>query len=271
MKKISGSKECRRPWYGLVGIFLILAAWYGISFFLKRSGNMVFPYPHEAISKAITFLFLPNEARKSWVAIGWTMLRLFIGFGVSYLLGALFGTLSACSWKLENILKPWIVLNRTIPTAAAVLLLIGIFFTPKTRNAITFIPCILVFMVAFPLIYESVLKGLKNDSNELLEALDLECGRNSPYAIAFIRWPDAAPYVHLGCIQSFGLSVKVLIMSEILCASSNSKPSLGGLISNSQINGEVENIIPYSLIALSMVGLVDILLMMVNQKIDIEK
>ena len=60
-------------------------------------------------------------------------------------------------------------------------------------------------------------------------------------------------------------------MSEILCATSNSKPSLGGLISNSQVNGEVENIIPYSLIALAMVALVDVVLNLVSSRIKIDE
>lgn len=271
MKKKSGAKESNRIIYLILGILLIIATWFLISYFLKKNGNMVFPYPHEAFGKAFSFLFSPGEAKKNWVAIGWTLLRLLIGFSISYILGIALGTLAACHWRMEAILKPWIVLSRTIPTAAAVLLFIGIFFTPKSRNAITFIPCALVFLVAFPLIYESVLKGLKNDSSELLEALDLECGRNDLHAVAFVRWPNAAPYIRLGAIQSFGLSVKVLIMSEILCATSNSKPSLGGLISNSQINGEVENIIPYSLIALGMVALVDIVLCLVSSKTKVDE
>lgn len=271
MKRKNSKKGSDRIVYILIGILLIIAAWFLISYFLKKNGNMVFPYPHEAFAKAFAFLFSPNEAKRNWTAIGWTLLRLLIGFSISYGIGIVLGTLGACFWRIEKILKPWIVLSRTIPTAAAVLLFIGIFFTPKSRNAITFIPCALVFLVAFPLIYESVLKGLKNDSSELLEALDLECGRNTISAVIYVRWPDAAPYIRLGAIQSFGLSVKVLIMSEILCATSNSKPSLGGLISNSQINGEVENIIPYSLIALGMVALADIILSLVSSRTDIHE
>ena len=271
MKRKSRKKESDRIVYILIGVLLIIAAWFLISYFLKKNGNMVFPYPHEAFGKAFVFLFSPKEAEKNWIAIGWTILRLLIGFSISYVLGIVLGTLAACHRKIEHILKPWIVLSRTVPTAAVVLLFIGIFFTPKSRNTITFIPCALVFLVAFPLIYESVLKGLKNDSSELLEALDLECGRNAAPAVVYVRWPNAAPYIRLGAIQSFGLSVKVLIMSEILCATSNSKPSLGGLISNSQVNGEVENIIPYSLIALAMVALVDVVLNLASSRIKIDE
>ena len=76
-----------------MGVLALIGAWYLLAFCLASNGNYGVPYPHETASLAFSYLFLEG-ALGTWMAIFWTLLRLVMGFVVSFVLGALFGILA---------------------------------------------------------------------------------------------------------------------------------------------------------------------------------
>ena len=254
--------KTRRPlyrqltWVGLGAVALTLV-WTFLAAILKNDGNMVISYPHEAAIRSFELLFLA-EAGKTWVAMLWTMLRLLIGFALSFVFGVLFGSLAGLFAWFKDFMRPLVGVFRTIPTAAVVILIVATIYGPRNAHLITYVPCILVFMVAFPLVYEAFKRGLENEDPYILYSLDLESGRNSWNALLRVRWPNTVPYVKLALAQSLGLSMKVCIMSEVLSATSASEPSVGGLIVNAQTSGAIDDILPYALIALLMMVVIDL-------------
>ncbi len=240
-----------------LGFVFLIGIWILISFLLEREGNYLFPGPVPVFSK-LGVLFV-KEAKITFSAIGWTLLRVIIGWSLSFVAALVLGTLGGLYKYVDRFLKPFVVISRVMPTAAIVIILIGIFF--QYEKLPDYIPSFLVFFVAFPLIYEAFYSGVKNEPQEINDALDLEGGgHKSLHAVIRVIWPDSMPYVALAITQSFGLSFKVSIMSEVISSSSATHSGIGTLISISKSYVEMDSVIAYSLISIILVLLIDILL-----------
>ncbi len=253
--------------FTFLGFVFVLLIWSLSAFLLKRNQNDALPYPHETFIRTFKLLFA-DQAKLTWLGIAFTLYRILIGFMFSFLLGCLLGTIASLYKSFSNFLSISINIQRAIPTAAVVIVLLGIFLGPKTRWFIDYLPCILTFIVAFPIIYDSFRKGLDNEDKDILDALTLEGSLNSPRILFGIRYKDAWPYISLGIAQSLGLSFKVSIMSEILIANSSSKRGLGSLIINEKQNGSIENVLSYALIALLIMAIVDIPFIILKRKTE---
>ena len=249
----------------LLGFFFLIGILYLTSFILKSNKNDVLPYPHEILARVIDLLFIKG-AKKTWIGVGYTLLRILIGFGVSFILGALLGTIGSLFKLFGNFLSISVAIKRTIPTAAVTIVLLGIFMGPKTRDYLDYIPCI-----AFPLIYESFRNGLDNEETDVMDALRLEAKRTNLRVLFQVRYRDALPFILLGITQSLGLSFKVSIMSEVLTANSISKPGIGSLIVSENQYGTIENVIAYAVISLLLMAVIDIPLLIVKKKTNQNK
>jgi NitT/TauT family transport system permease protein len=252
---------------GVLGFFFLIGLWALISFLLYQKGNRLLPYPHEVLAKLNAILFEKDYAQTTWVAMGWSLLRLLIGFIVSFLFGGILGTLGGLFAKFAAFMAPYVSFSKTMPTAAFVLILVGIFYS--YRGLAPYIPCFLVFMVAFPVIYEAFKNGIASESQDTKDALDLDCGRHSWAAIHDVLWPDSQNYIALSIVQSLGLSMKVSVMSEILTNSSTSKGGLGGLIQNASLNASMADVLAYSLLAVIVILLIDIPLFILKKQLKV--
>ncbi len=241
------------------GAVFLIGVWYIVSAALKGSGNNVLPYPHETLVRMFQMLFMA-EAKTTWTAVGWTIARLLIGFTISFILAFIFGSLAGLYEPVKRFFMPLIAFTRTLPTAAVVIILLAMLFTPRDRTSIDYIPSILTVIVAFPLMYEAFITGMRNLDKSVEDSLRVESPKRSLRAFFTVRLPAAAPYVGLSLIQSIGLSLKVCIMSEVITSTSAGNPGIGKLIAIARTEtGAVEDIIAYSMIALLIIALVDII------------
>jgi len=252
---------------GILGFFFLLFIWWLVSYLLHQNDNRLLPYPHEVFQKLGEILFAPSYAQTTWEAMGWSLLRLVIGFVISFLFGGVLGTLGGLYPKFASFMGPYISFSKTMPTAAFVLILVGIFYS--YRGLAPYIPCFLVFMVAFPVIYEAFKSGIQNESKDTQDALDLDCGRRSWSAIREVLLPDAQNYIALALVQSLGLSMKVSVMSEILTNSSDSRGGLGGLIQNASLWGGMQEVLAYSLLAVLIILAIDIPLFLLKKQLKV--
>ncbi len=246
-----------------LGFVFLLLIWLLISRSLEHQGNYLFPGPIEVLRKL--WYLVSEEASLTFSALGWTISRVLIGWSISFLLGMIFGTLSGLYEGARRFFKPFIVFTRAMPTAAVAIIVIAIVFQKGPLP--DFVPSFLVFFVAFPLIYEAFRSGIENEPIEIINALDLDGGgHTSLHSIVRVLWPDSFPYVLLSITQSFGLSFKVAIMSEIISNSSATHLGIGNLITISKSYVEMDAVIAYSLIAVILVLLIDIPLNALNKR-----
>ena len=239
------------------GFLVLLGIWALVSLILKSQGNNVLPYPHDTLGRAFGFLFVADCAR-TWINMGWTLARLLIGYGIAFAFAAIFGTLAGLFPSFRNFMLSWLGLTKIIPTAAVVIVLMGIFFGPKNRDVITYIPSALTFIIAMPVLYEGFNKGIAEEDPDIIDALELDCGARNPIAVWKIHWPMIRPYILLSIATSLGMSMKVTVMSEVLSASSSGRLGIGGMIMVANQTGTIEDVMAYSWIAVAMMLVMDI-------------
>ncbi len=233
---------------GIIGVFLL---WYLIALIAKTS---LFPGPEKVIPLFVSLL----SDLSLYKAIGATLLRLFIAILLSIIAGLIFGILGGLSHNFYTFFKPFIVVLKTIPTAAVIFILIAL-LKPK------YAPIIVVFLITFPLIYESVVTGFNNIDPYLINAIKVDGAKPLKAAFKFYL-PLSSNYIVLGIASSIGLGMKVSIMSEIL-AGSGSSDGLGKLIRDASIIVDMQSIMAYSLIAIIIIGLFDIAIYFAKNKL----
>lgn len=252
---------------GILGLAFLVFLWWLVSYEMHQAGNRLLPYPHEVFSKLHEVLWFPGYSANTWIAMGWSLARILIGFAISLVFGGLLGTLGGLSRNVSAFMTPYVTFSKTMPTAAFVLILVGIFYS--FRGLPPYIPCFLVFLVAFPMIYEAFRSGIRSESKDVQDALELDCGKKSVQAVAYVLWPDSQSYISLSLVQSLGLSMKVSIMSEILVNSSESQGGLGALIQIAQRDLAMDEVIAYSLIAILLILAVDIPVFVLKKQLKV--
>lgn len=239
----------------LIGIVLFIGIWFLISFLVDEK-TMIFPDPISTFKEAFRIL------KNSYVykCLVESLSRLLIGFGISFALSLVFGIISGNSKTMKRIFSPTISVLKSIPTASLVflfLVLVG------AKNA----PILMVILISFPILYESISGGIENMDSDVINAMKLDSG-NFIRNIIKIQIPLIIPYVVIGIASSFALSFKIEIMAEIL--SGSTRNGLGSAILGAQKN-DPTNMVPifaYSLIAIILSAVITIIFKLIKKYVS---
>ena len=151
--------EKKRKIYLLSGITFWILFWWVMSIFVGE--KLFLPSPFTVIK---TMLFLLGE-KEFWSDISFSAVRVIISYGLSFVLALAFGIVGGGYEKVDILLSPLVKAMRSIPVASIVILVL---LWVKSRN----LSLVVSFLVVFPLLYESVLSGMRNTDSLLLEAAD---------------------------------------------------------------------------------------------------
>lgn len=234
---------------GFVFLFLL---WYIISLCIDEN-VMVFPNPFATFKE--TFVILSSSYIYKCMAS--SFLRILIGFLISLFLAMVFGIIAGNLPFIKRFLLPLITTLKSIPTATLVfffLVLVG------AKNA----PILMVILISFPILYESVAKGIENIDEGIKNATSLDGSKNID-TIVKIQIPLLTPYLLVGISSSFALSFKIEIMAEILTG--DTRLGLGAAILSAQRN-DPTNMVPifaYSLVVILFVLLISLLSKLINK------
>lgn len=235
-----------------LGIIFVIALWFIISLSFDRNGG-IFPSPIETFKEFGLLLGDPY----SYQCLGYSFLRMIIGFIVSFLAALIVGILAGNHPALYEFLKPLMVVIKSIPTVALVFLFV-VLITP--RNA----PIFVVIIICFPILYEAVSGGIKKVDTEIVEAAQVD-GANYLSRVLFIKLPLSVPYIIVGVASSFSLSFKLEIMAEVITG--YTRNGLGSVIHFTQQNdpSNLAGVFAYSLFAIIFMLLITLVEQIVRQ------
>ena len=226
-----------------VGIIIIFLAWWIISLCIEES-VMIFPSPLKVIKNTFNIL----GGSYVYKCIGFSFLKVFIGFIISFVLALICGIIAGNFSFFFNFMKPIITTLKAVPTATLVfffLVLVG------AKNA----PILMVILLSFPIIYDSIANGIINIEKELMDNMLLDGGKTFRNIIK-IEIPLIYKYILLGISSSFALSFKIEIMA-----------GLGSAILSAQRN-DPTNMVPifsYSLLTVIFVLLISFVFKKINR------
>ena len=236
-----------------LGTLFVILLWVICSLIFDKNGA-IFPNPILTMEKFVVIL---GEAY-TYKCLGFTFLRMLIGFGLSFAMALLFGILAGNNKHIYQFFKPLMVVIRSVPTVALVFLFL-VMITPKDA------PIFVVFVVCFPILYEGVVGGIKNISDDVIDASKVD-GANYIKGTLFVKLPLAVPYIVVSVISSFGLSFKIEIMAEVITGVTKNG-GLGSVIHFTQVDdpSNMAGIFAYSLLAIIIMLLVTLLEEVIKQ------
>ena len=249
MKKIISNKITLT----ILGIILFFFLWWLISVCVGN-GNRIFPNPWD------TIVYSANLLTSSYIylCIGYSFMRMIIGFAVASVLGIILGAFVGNYKKTKYVFNPTMVALKAIPTAAVVYLFMVVI---GAANA----PIFIVMLITFPLVYEATVSGFTHIPDTVLNSLKLDQTstiRNNVY----VKFPMALPYIALGLVSSFALSFKIEIMAEVISGSTTY--GIGSAIRIAQQDNPA-NMLPvfgYSLIAIVFILIISLILSLLKKK-----
>ena len=241
-----------------LGLLLVLALWWIISL-SQGAGNLVFPSPIStcaALGKLFSSAFFYESL---WM----TLVRTLEGFGFSFALAFLLGTLSGEIPPLQRLFKPFVLVLKSVPTAALVF-----FFLVYSGSEMA--PVWIVSILAFPILYESFVSGINAIPWEIKQSAKVDQASFLSSALR-IKVPLALPYVLLGILNSFALSFKTEIMAEIIAGQTSAGLGSAIRVYRNMDPSDLSPIFAISLVAIVIVLLLDLITYLLSLRFKKEK
>lgn len=235
------------------GLTLIFVLWFLISEIIGEK-VLIFPGPIETFK----YLFTLLGKKRTYISVFYSFWKMILGYGISIILALLFGIFGGLYDNVNKVLKPLMTTLKAIPTACLLFFFIAL---SGFANA----PIFVVILVAFPILYESVVGGIRNIPKNISEAIALD-GGNSPMSIFKVKVPMAANYIMVGIASSFALAFKVEIMSEVL--SSSRSYGIGSsikIIQSDAATVEITGIFAWAVIAIVLLLLIEFLTKLIKK------
>lgn len=179
-----------------------LICWQGAAALLHQPLLLSSPF------RVLQRLFVLLRDGDYYRALGYSLSRIALGF----LLGTAAGSLlAACAARVrwtETLLRPLMITVRTVPVASFIILAL-VFLTSRKLN--TFIS----FLMVLPIVYVSLLEGLKSRSRALEEMAGMYrigAGRR----ILWIDLPQLKPHIISAMSLAWGMSWKSGVAAEVI-------------------------------------------------------
>lgn len=143
-----------------------------------------------------------------WQTIGYSLLRITLGFLFGVTAGTVFAALSARFRRIEELLAPALLAIRSIPVASFIILALILF---SSRN----LAVLISFLIVLPIVYSNILSGIRAADRELLEMAQVF---RIPAArrLRYVYLPQVMPYFQSACGSALGLSWKSGIAAEVI-------------------------------------------------------
>lgn len=161
-------------------------------------------------------------AAEFWTAVGNSLYRTFIAFIISFVLAAAFAALSMLGSWAKAALKPVMVIIRTLPTMAVVLIILKV-----TSGNRVLSPVIVTCLVLLPMIYAQFIAAAEGIDSGITEMAKVY-GVSKRDRLFKIYLPLVSPNVLSQTGANVSLGLKVLISAEVLVSTAN---GLGGMMS----------------------------------------
>ncbi len=212
---------------------LFILLWYGLARIVNAA--LILPYPHSVIIRLITLV----QNKNFWLSFGMTLLRVFISFKITLILGFVFGLLSADYPAFKNLLAFPLAVIRATPLIAFILL--ALFWFKSSA-----VPVFVAVLMSLPVMITAVEKGFEHNNENLNKLFKASCyGFTGIKAFYFIRLPAARASLVSGAESAFGLCWKVVAAGEVL---SLPRHAAGSLTQQAQVHLETTDVLALTLV-----------------------
>ncbi|MBQ8406092.1 MAG: ABC transporter permease subunit [Clostridia bacterium] len=217
-----------------VAIVVLLAAWL-IAYFCIGNSSLV-PAPW-ASAKEFGVLFASGGFWRGFFA---TMARVFLAFGISFVLAVIFAVIAYLYPSFAGIFTPIVSAFRSLPVLAIVLILLSILGAGAT-------PVAVAFLSLFPMLYTGILTALLAIDKHIIETSKVY-GASLWARIWRVYLPLSAPSVLREAGGAISFSLKLVVSAEVVAMTAK---SLGYMMQDAKAWGDIPQL--FALVTLTFI------------------
>ena len=244
-----GSPHRNLSWLGWLAVILIALGWQAAAAMMKLP--LLLPTPREAFAQVLSMIMTWDF----WRHLSATLSRGLIGFGFSLALGLALGGLAGKKPAVEAFFRPLIVLIRSTPVMSVIIL--ALIWFPRD-----FVAIFVTFMMAFPIVIQNVIEGVRNINRSLTEMITVYQVRRDLRITKFYL-PSLAPFLAAGISGGLGITWKVLVAAEVLAYP---KWGIGAQMDTARVYLQTDKVFAWTLIVVSLGLFFDYLLDLLLKK-----
>lgn len=227
----------------LLGVVLIIAVWKIGAVFAGT--EVILPGPLTVAGSLLDVVRSPGFV----YALGATALRGLGAFFLSALSGLLCGVAAGLSTVFRNLIKPLVIIIKSTPVMSFILL--ALIWFPSG-----IVPVFVSVLMAFPIIYENTVAGIRNVDSRLIEMARVYRVPRSRI-LRTILLPGLYTFFMAGARTGLGIIWKAVIAAEIL---SRPVAAVGSAMYEAKIYIETAEVIAWTVIAVLLSALSEFLL-----------
>lgn len=235
--------------YMIISLFFSIILWQVLSLWLNKP--IILPTPNNT---AIALIEIFKDPMFISIVCS-TLYRVVFCFSTTLILAVLLGMLSGFYKSIYSLLNPVVLIFKSVPTMAVILLAI---IWLKSENA----PILVGFLVTFPLLYQNIVQGIRNVDKNLIEMSKIY-KINKFKIIKEIYFPSIKSFLMAGISSALGLNVKIIIAAEVL---SQPQISIGTSFQIEKANLNTAGVFAWSVVAVIIAGLLDIIIKLLQKK-----
>ncbi|MBQ7913326.1 MAG: ABC transporter permease subunit [Clostridia bacterium] len=217
-----------------VALGVLFAAWLIAYFCIGNPSLMPAPW---ASAKEFGVLFSSGEF---WRGFATTMARVFLAFGISFVLAVIFAVVAYLYPSFAGIFTPIASAFRSLPVLAIVLILLSILGAGAT-------PVAVAFLSLFPMLYTGILTALLAIDKHVIEVSKVY-GASRWVRIWRVYLPLSAPSVLREAGGAISFSLKLVVSAEVVAMTAQ---SLGYMMQDAKAWGEIPQL--FALVTLTFI------------------
>jgi NitT/TauT family transport system permease protein len=183
------------------------------------------------------------RSRGFLLAVSSTAVRGLLAFGLSFAAGLLAGVAAARSRVVEGALQPFLMVVRSTPIMAVILIAMIWFKTGA-------VPVFVGFLVGFPIVFSSVVEGIRSVDPDLTE-MARAYGVAGLRLVRHVSLPALVPFLLGAASSGLGLTWRVVVGAEIL---SQPLHAVGTALQTSQARLETASVFAWTIVAIVLGG-----------------
>jgi len=222
----------RNSAFFVIGIVAFIFIWTIVSW--RLSPNNLVPSPEDTLKTFTAILFSEN----SMIDLYRTLLRGLTGFSMAFILAFILGLIAGSRAAFHSFFHPFLVVFRSTPVVAFILLLLIWFETDM-------VPVIIAFITMFPIIYTNITKGMQEVDPSLKEMIQVyQLSRAQRLRAVYL--PSISAFLFSGAATAMGFGWRAIIIGEVL-----SQPvyGIGARMREAYAYFEVKEVISWTILA----------------------
>ncbi|OIJ19048.1 hypothetical protein BKP45_14430 [Anaerobacillus alkalidiazotrophicus] len=210
---MKGSIFQNDKWLTVAAIVFIVCVWWIASSFYPP---IILPSPADTLKKFYELLIAGKLVNELLI----TIQRVLLAFTISFLIGAILGSLVGKTKNLYLFVKPIITIIQTVPPISWIIL--AIIWMGLGGGA----PIFVVIIATFPIFFFNASEGIKQVSEDLLEMSTIF--QVKPQRVLLdVYVPSLWPFISSAITICIGISWKTIVMAELLSSNNGVGAALG--------------------------------------------